>query len=224
MQAPRRPAKLPPPPRAELLKQQQEEEERRKAAAAAKLADIERRIALRKEAEAKAAVEAAAAAASAEELAAAAATEGGDAHDAGGLPPAESACDAVSAEQPVSEPAAPSLEPAAPPNAWVKPLTLANGVLDPEHPPSAAMAADDIAAKLAQGQAMPQEVEPVAVEKLPLAGDSTAQEQPRSGGSVAAVVSGQNGDPAEAVRGQRPQRGRGRAKAERLYEPEPMDR
>ena len=222
MQAPRRPGKLPPPPRAELLKQQQEEEERRKAAAAAKLADIERRIALRKEAEAQAAAEAAAAATAAEELAAAALTEGGDAREEDGLQPAEPAWKAVIAEQPVVEPAAPPPEPAAPPNAWVKPLTLANGVLEPEHPPSSAAAADDLATKPAQGSAVPEEVGTVAVD--PSADDSTSPEQPCGGGNAAAVLGGHVGEPVDAVRGQRPQRGRGRAKADRLYEPETMDR
>ena len=225
LQATRRLAKLPPPPRAELLKQQQDEEERRRAAAAAKLADIERRIALRKEAEARAAADLAAATAAAEELAAPAASEGGDIYGAEGQQPDSSAGGTAVAEHSVAQLAAPTPEPAAPPNAWVKPLTLANGVLEPEHPLSALGAVEVSAAQVMQGSEELPEVETGTFVNHPPAADSTTQSEPQRGsGSAAAGPSAHAGEHAEVVRNQRSQRGRGRAKAERLYEPEPPDR
>ena len=223
-QEPKRPAKLPPPPRAELLKQQQEEEERRKAAAAAKLADIERRIAARQEAEAKAAAEAAAAEAAAQELAAATAAEAG-APEVPEVPePVVQEAAAVASEQP-AKPAAPLPEQTAPPNAWVKPLTLANGVLDAEHAAPAVSAADS-AATTAEDAAVPPETQtPLAPQasEPPLI-SLTSEPLPAGDAAAAAAAPGSVAEPADAPRGQRPQRGRGRARAERLYDPEQADR
>ncbi len=226
MQEPRRPAKLPPPPRAELLKQQQEEEERRRAAAAAKLAYIERRIAARREAEAQAAAEAAAAEAAAQEQAAATAAEAGVPEEVPETSkPAEQEVTAAPSEQP-AKPAVPLPEQAAPPpNAWVKPLTLANGVLDAEHAAPAVTAAAPAATPaedvgvLADSQmpAAPQASEPALI-------SLTSEVLPAGDEPAAAAAAGSVAEPVDAQRGQRPQRGRGRARAERPYDPEQADR
>ena len=226
VQGSKRPAKLPPPPRAELLKQQQEEEERRRAAAAAKLADIERRIALRQEAEAKAAAEAAALAASTtQEHAAVTDAEPDAATETEATEPAPPAYVAPGDKEPMQA-AMPVQEQAPPPNAWVKPLTLVNGVLDPEHAASVAAAADT-AATAAEGLAVPQEVE-VETQIAPQLSEPAAvlrtTEPLRAGDAAAPATSSTAAEPADVPHGQRPQRGRGRARAERLYDHEQTDR
>ena len=225
MQEPKRPAKLPPPPRAELLKQQQEEEERRKAAAAAKLADIERRIAARQEAEAKVAAEAAAAEAAAQEQAAATAAEAGASEVLEAVEPAAQEATAAAIEPP-AKPVAPAPEQVAPPNAWVKPLTLANGILDAEHATPVAAAADTAAPAPAEDLAVPPEPQAPAAPQAsePDLISLTSESLPTGGDAVAAAIIGSVAEPADAPRGQRPQRGRGRARAEHLHDPEQADR
>lgn len=221
----RRVVRTPPPPRAELVQQQAEEEERRRTAAAAKLAEIDRRIAQRKAEEAALACEAATADVVEPE------PEPVDTNLADSSEPQLAVPSPQISAPTVTAASVPSLaaedagqqQPiqghSAAPNAWIKPLSIAGStgeeqpaVLDSVAPAVKSeldvISVPDSAASSAEEHAA---VVPVATAENPdwESAPSEAVTQP-------AIDSLGHVDPGDGPRGQRSQRGRGRARAERL--------
>ena len=228
----KRVVRTPPPPRAELVQQQAEEEGRRRAAAAVKLAEIEQRIAHRKAEEAAVASEAAALL-----QAEAQCTPQGSAEqqvEAPIAPPLSAPLPEVAAAerhmpQPSSQLPAPALNAPAP-NAWTKPLPLANGhgVVPPAIMESGE-AAGEIIMPDSVSEGSPTDSAAAAAAAAAVVAESKGSERQQlvsldctkaSGEGVSAHASASDGSlvPADAAdsRGQRAPRGRGRARSERI--------